>query len=81
MASILRNIEKTLVHRDKFYPGTQEEFEHELNNSSTIYVGNINFFTREEQLWEVFSRIAPVKRIIVGLNRYDRTPCGFCFVE
>ncbi|GAA5881602.1 hypothetical protein JCM8547_002316, partial [Rhodosporidiobolus lusitaniae] len=39
------------------------------------------FFTTEEQIYELFSRVGEVKRIIMGLDRNLKTPCGFCFVE
>lgn len=35
----------------------------------------------EEQIYELFSRVGDVKRIIMGLDRNNKTPCGFCFVE
>ncbi|ESK96897.1 small subunit of nuclear cap-binding protein complex [Moniliophthora roreri MCA 2997] len=55
--------------------------------STTLYVGNLSFFTTEEQIYELFSRCTSpedgggIKRIIMGLDRNTRTPCGFCFVE
>ncbi|KLO13508.1 RNA-binding domain-containing protein [Schizopora paradoxa] len=58
-----------------------------LSKSSTLYVGNLSFYTTEEQIYELFSKCASpedgggVKRIIMGLDRNTRTPCGFCFVE
>ncbi|KAG8935692.1 nuclear cap binding complex subunit [Tulasnella sp. 418] len=58
-----------------------------LEKSSTLYVGNLSFYTTEEQIYELFSKCASpaegggVKRIIMGLDRNTRTPCGFCFVE
>jgi len=47
----------------------------------------LSFYTTEEQIYEVFAKCAKpdegggVKRIIMGLDRNTRTPCGFCFVE
>lgn len=35
----------------------------------------------EEQIYELFSQVGDVKRIIMGLDRHQKTPCGFCFVE
>ncbi|CAH0482948.1 unnamed protein product [Peronospora belbahrii] len=49
--------------------------------SSTLYVGNLSFFTSESQIYELFSRVGYVKRVIMGLDRFKKTPCGFCFVE
>ena len=52
-----------------------------LEKSTTLYVGNISFFTTETQVHEIFSRCGVVKQIIMGLDRIHKTPCGFCFVE
>ncbi|CEP64777.1 nuclear cap-binding protein subunit CBC2 LALA0_S13e02784g [Lachancea lanzarotensis] len=48
--------------------------------SATIYVGNLSFYTSEEQIYELFSKSGTIKRIIMGLDRFKFTPCGFCFV-
>uniref|UniRef100_A0A1I8J880 Nuclear cap-binding protein subunit 2 n=1 Tax=Macrostomum lignano TaxID=282301 RepID=A0A1I8J880_9PLAT len=61
--------------------GSQNEQEKRLLSSSTLYVGNLAFYTREEQIHELFSRAGDVKRIVMGLDKIKRTPCGFCFVE
>jgi len=53
----------------------------ELRVSTTLYVGNLSFYTTEEQIYELFSRCGLVKRVIMGLNSKTKTPCGFCFVE
>lgn len=37
--------------------------------STTLYVGNISFFTTETQVHEAFARCGTVKRIIMGLDR------------
>ncbi|KAI6028617.1 hypothetical protein F5J12DRAFT_806497 [Pisolithus orientalis] len=58
-----------------------------LSKSSTLYIGNLSFYTTEEQIYELFSKCTSpedgggIKRIIMGLDRNTRTPCGFCFVE
>lgn len=52
-----------------------------MHTSRTLYVGNLSFSTREEQVHALFSRVGPVRRVIMGLNSTTRTPCGFCFVE
>lgn len=68
-------------YRDRSYPGTEEEFQQELAKSSTLYIGNLSFYTGEEQIYSLFSKCGPVKRVIMGLDRNNKTPCGFCFVE
>ena len=52
-----------------------------LDRSSTVYVGNLSFFTTEEQIYELFAKAGTIRRIIMGLDRNNKTPCGFCFVE
>ena len=66
---------------DSRYPGTEEQFTKDLHGSNTLYVGNLSFYTTEEQIYELFSRAGEIKRIIMGLDRMKKTPCGFCFVE
>eukprot|EP01122_Echinamoeba_exundans_P011499 TRINITY_DN4587_c0_g1_i1.p1 TRINITY_DN4587_c0_g1~~TRINITY_DN4587_c0_g1_i1.p1 ORF type:complete len:306 (+),score=22.60 TRINITY_DN4587_c0_g1_i1:2-919(+) len=58
-----------------------EEYKSKLATSTTVYVGNLSFYTTEEQIWELFSKVGEVKRIIMGLNQFTKTPCGFSFVE
>jgi nuclear cap-binding protein subunit 2 len=52
-----------------------------LANATTLYVGNLSFYTTEEQVYELFSKCGEIKRLIMGLDRFRKTPCGFCFVE
>ena len=92
-------------YRDRRFVGGQEEFEECLRTSTTLYIGNLSFYTTEEQILEVwfllcrhvhqllrwssrapacmqlFSTAGWVKRIVMGLDKVKRTPCGFCFVE
>lgn len=52
-----------------------------LEESTTLYVGNLSFYTTEEQIFELFSKAGRVQTVIMGLNRKTRQPCGFCFVQ
>eukprot|EP00026_Physarum_polycephalum_P016123 Phypoly_transcript_16966.p1 GENE.Phypoly_transcript_16966~~Phypoly_transcript_16966.p1 ORF type:complete len:264 (+),score=57.70 Phypoly_transcript_16966:52-792(+) len=74
------NAPKTL-YRDHKFPGGEEAFRRALELSTTLYVGNLSFFTTEEQIVELFSKCGEIKRVIMGLDRNKKTPCGFCFVE
>ncbi|XP_077228765.1 nuclear cap-binding protein subunit 2-like [Tasmannia lanceolata] len=80
MASLFKDPSKLSAYRDRRFPGTQEEFEHALQTSTTVYVGNMSFYTTEEQIYELFSRTGEIKKIIMGLDKNTKTPCGFCFV-
>ncbi|EQK97808.1 nuclear cap binding protein subunit 2 [Ophiocordyceps sinensis CO18] len=52
-----------------------------LADATTLYVGNLSFYTTEEQVYELFSKCGEIKRLVMGLDRFQKTPCGFCFVE
>ena len=43
-------------------------------------MGNLSFYTTEEQLHDAFSRAGDVLRIVMGLDKHRKTPCGFAFV-
>lgn len=101
----------------------QADWERCLRQSTTVYVGNLSFYTREEQIYEVFSKVRPTRagasrrqggqctdghaadtrnevsvtpscycvgagrgqvghleKVIMGLDKFNKTPCGFCFV-
>ena len=75
-----KDIELT-SYQDRFYDGGREAYERDLKNSATLYVGNLSFYTTEEQVYELFGRVGDVKRVIMGLNKESKMPCGFCFVE
>ncbi|KAI1286922.1 Nuclear cap-binding protein subunit 2 [Halotydeus destructor] len=68
-------------YRDKDFKGSRTEQEKELTESTTLYVGNLSFYTSEEQIYELFGKCGDIKRVIVGLDKLKKTPCGFCFVE
>ncbi|KAL8928766.1 MAG: hypothetical protein Q9208_001544 [Pyrenodesmia sp. 3 TL-2023] len=60
---------------------TPEEPEDPLKDATTLYVGNLSFYTTEEQIHELFAKCGKIKRLVMGLDRFNKTPCGFCFVE
>lgn len=49
--------------------------------SSTVYVGNLSLVADELSVRALFQRCGPLRRVVMGLHRIERTPCGFCFVE
>ena len=57
------------------------DLEEKLADATTLYVGNLSFYTTEEQIHELFSKCGEIKRLVMGLDRFNKTPCGFCFVE
>ena len=76
--------EKTkLYHEDisPYYRNKPNIDKEKLNNSSTLYIGNLSYNTTEFQLYQLFSSCGKIKRVIMGLNRKTFSPCGFAFIE
>jgi len=68
-------------YRDQHFKGSRGEQERLLRQTTTLYVGNMSFYTTEEQIYELFGMCGEVKRVVMGLDKFKSTPCGFCFVE
>lgn len=68
-------------YKDRAFEGSLQQYVACLAASTTVYVGNLAFHTTEEQIHELFSKCGPLRRIVMGLDKNARTPCGFCFVE
>ncbi|KAM0752951.1 RNA-binding domain-containing protein [Meredithblackwellia eburnea MCA 4105] len=81
MATVCQSLSCYSSYRDSRSSLSQQQQLDNLSKSSTVYVGNLSFYTTEEQIYELFGRVGGVKRIIMGLDRNQKTPCGFCFVE
>ena len=69
------------AYRDQRFAGNRVQQDKSLFHTSTLYVGNLSFYTTEEQVLDLFGRVGDVKRAVMGLCKTTRTPCGFCFVE
>ena len=54
-----------------------------LAHSSTLYIGNLSFTTREEQLLSTFHlpTLTFPTALHMGLNSLTKQPCGFAFVS
>lgn len=80
-ASLYENPNPDSEYIDRHRGYGPEEYKEKLLESVTVYIGNLSIYTNEEQVYELFSLCGKVKRVIMGLDRFKRTPCGFCFVE
>ncbi|GAB6021637.1 Nuclear cap-binding protein subunit 2 [Chamberlinius hualienensis] len=69
------------AYRDQQFKGSRSEQERLLQYATTLYIGNLSFYTTEEQIYELFSKCGDVKKVVMGLDKFKKTPCGFCFVE
>jgi nuclear cap-binding protein subunit 2 len=81
MAHLYRDLRVKSLYTDRNFDGGQRQWQRSLEESTTLYIGNLSFYTTEEQLYALFGRTGEVKRIVMGLDRNTKTPCGFCFVE
>jgi len=81
MARLFLDQEPLTQYKDRQFRGSMEEYLECLRTSTTLYIGNVSFYTTEEQIWELFVKAGPVRAIIMGLDKNLKTPCGFCFVE
>ncbi len=61
------------MYHSSFY--TTEEQIHEL---FAKYVPRLYYY---KSALTFQHRCGEIKRLVMGLNRNDKTPCGFCFVE
>ena len=73
--------EQQKLYWDRSHYDSPESQMKALEKSSTLYIGNLAFSTRSYHVYSHFSQIGPVSRVIMGLDRFHHTPCGFCFVE
>jgi len=60
--------------------GREEAQARTAATSRTLYIGNLAFVTTDAQVHALFSRCGAIERVIMGLNRVTKMPCGFCFV-
>ncbi|XP_032988431.1 LOW QUALITY PROTEIN: nuclear cap-binding protein subunit 2-like [Rhinolophus ferrumequinum] len=72
---------KLSEYQDHKFSGDNEEPENLLKESCMLYVGNLSFYTTEEQIFELFSRCGEVRNVFMGLDKIKKKACGFCFVE
>ncbi|EXM31069.1 hypothetical protein V3481_013532 [Fusarium oxysporum f. sp. vasinfectum] len=76
-----QNRNKRRRDRDDDHDQPSEPQADPLASATTLYVGNLSFYTTEEQVYELFAKCGEIKRLVMGLDRFNKTPCGFCFVE
>ena len=57
-------------YRDQHFKGSRGEQERLLRQTSTLYIGNMSFYTTEEQIYELFGMCGEVKRVVMGLDKF-----------
>ena len=90
MANVVPRLDQPSNYKDSRADGNRQAQYDALSKSTTLYVGNLSFYTTEEQIYELFSKCAGpeegggVKRINMGLdrnNRFDSNSSLFLFLQ
>ncbi|KEP60264.1 UNVERIFIED_CONTAM: RNA recognition motif-containing protein [Hammondia hammondi] len=81
MSRLYASIRGRDTYYDRRTARSKEDWQEKVSRSCVVYVGNLNFSTTEDELYEVFSQAGLIRRVVMGLNRQTRAPCGFAFVE
>lgn len=79
MAEFYELLKPKSKYYDKKNFNNQEEYDQAVKVSTTVYVGNLNYFCSQDSIKQLFSRAGNVKRIVMGINDEGQR-CGFCFV-
>lgn len=64
-----------------FFKGSHMEYKKKLEESTTVYVGNLNDISTESDVHRLFSKAGAIKTIVMGIDKKTLEPGGFCFVE
>lgn len=79
MSELYDILKPETTYYDRKNYDSQASYNQALATSSTVYVGNLSFFTSQDSIRELFSLAGRVVEIIMGIND-EGTACGFCFV-
>lgn len=78
MADVVEPLDKFSTYKDSQANADRQTQLLGLRKSTTLYVGNLSFYTTEEQIYELFSKCTSpeegggIKRIIMGLDRHNK---------
>lgn len=78
---LFANAAEKKLYWDRSHYDSPESQMRALAKSKTLYVGNLSFSTRSQHVRALFQELGVVKNVHMGLDRFRKTPCGFCFVE
>jgi nuclear cap-binding protein subunit 2 len=78
---LFANVAEKKLYWDRSHYDSPETQIAALAKSKTLYVGNLAFSTRSSHIRSLFEELGVVKNVHMGLDRFRKSPCGFCFVE
>ena len=62
------DLDTKLDYYDQRSKLSEEDYKQRLKTSTTLYVGNLSFYSTESQILELFSKCGIVKNLHMGLN-------------
>jgi nuclear cap-binding protein subunit 2 len=68
MAELYDILKPESTYYDRKNYDSQVSYNLALSTSSTVYVGNLSFFTTQDSIRELFSLAGKVVEIIMGIN-------------
>ncbi|KAF8061587.1 hypothetical protein FPV67DRAFT_1704293 [Lyophyllum atratum] len=77
MAHVVSPLDQPSNYKDSQTRVDRQRQNDMLSKSTTLYIGNLSFYTTEEQIYELFTKCASPE----DGGWHKTTPCGFCFVE
>ena len=81
MSEIFSKLEPRSRYFDKEGELNEEDYAEGLKSTTTVYVGNLYFGTRENQIYHYFLEAGPIKRLIMSKHKKEKKSWGFCFIE
>jgi nuclear cap-binding protein subunit 2 len=78
---LFANAAEKKLYWDRSHYDSPESQMRALAKTKTLYVGNLAFSTRSQHVRALFQELGVDKNVHMGLDRFRKTPCGFCFVE
>lgn len=63
MIELFKGQQNKSQYLDKKLGLSREEYTKKLEDSSTVYVGNLSIYTKEENIYELFSKCGVIKDI------------------
>ena len=76
MARLFLDQEPLTQYKDRKFQGSLEDYLECLRTSTTLYIGNVSFYTTEEQIWELFSKVGVLRTIIWVWTRTSSPPAA-----
>ena len=68
MAHLYRDVGVKSLYTDRKFAGDRRDWQQALEKSTTLYIGNVSFYTTEEQLYALFGQVG---ELFVDLHNHE----------